>query len=121
MVELSFAESKPGKVYHLSNPHLFNWTSDFLPALKASGLAFKSVEPFEWVNLLNECHDPAQNPALKLKDYYNQRYGKGRVFKSKQFDTIQTCQVSQTLRSCPEIDAKLVGKFVQHWRKQAFV
>ncbi|KAL8965587.1 MAG: hypothetical protein Q9197_006448, partial [Variospora fuerteventurae] len=71
-------------VYNITSPRRpFSWTTEFLPALRASGLEFATVPAEEWLARLRSlssstptlaqekrASDPEANPALKLLPYY---------------------------------------------------
>ena len=113
-------------VYHLVNPRTFNWTHDFLPALKKSGALpdFDIVSPQEWLRRLAASEqDAAKNPSVKLLDFWKAKYGKAAVaaFESEvpaglTFETTRTLVDCATLQGVgqPVADG-LVERYVGQW------
>lgn len=108
-------------VYHVQNTRLFHWTHDLLPALQEAGLNFRVVPQRAWVALLRTSdQDPEKNPAIKLLDFFADKYDNDRPGrKGLVFVTRKTAQESQTVKDGFEVIASgLVGKMVKWWETQ---
>ncbi|XXG94486.1 hypothetical protein Hte_000743 [Hypoxylon texense] len=88
------------EVYHVLNPTTFSWTNDLLPALRAAGLKFEIVTPLEWVQRLRESEqNPQKNPAVKLLDFYVEKYCGNRGEQNDLiFETRTTAKHSETIK-----------------------
>lgn len=116
---VEIALSNAGSVFaNVTNPHMFRWMDDLLPALRKSGLSFEEVEPKEWVRRLRESNpDPTVNPPIKLVDFFASKYDKElSEFKpSKSFATDIACSLSPSLAAAPVLNQDLVDKFVKYF------
>jgi len=113
-------------VYHLVNPRTFNWTHDFLPALKKSGALpdFDIVSPQEWLRRLAASEqDAAKNPSVKLLGFWKAKYGKAAVaaFESE-VPAGLTFETTRTLVDCAALQGVgqpvadgLVERYVGQW------
>ncbi|KAH8890655.1 acetyl-CoA synthetase-like protein [Thozetella sp. PMI_491] len=110
-----------GTVYQVQNNRLFHWTNELLPALQASGLAFRVVPQREWVQLLRDSDpDPVKNPTFKLLDFFAEKYDNdkpGRM--GLEFDTVKTGEQSETIRNGFDVvESGLLAKMVAWWGTQ---
>ncbi|KAI0600274.1 hypothetical protein F4775DRAFT_599390 [Biscogniauxia sp. FL1348] len=107
------------EVYHVLNPRLFSWSDELLPALRAAGLQFDVVSQREWVRRLREGEqDPKKNPAVKLLDFYTEKYDNDRAGRSGLvFDTRVTAQRSETInRGFDLIQSGILRKCLESWQ-----
>ncbi|KAK9465447.1 hypothetical protein V1512DRAFT_48948 [Lipomyces arxii] len=105
-------------VYHITNPHVFRWTEDLLPALKAAGLDFRVVKQREWVKLLREGdQDPIRNPTVKLVNFFQEKYDNDRPGRrGLVFETQTTEANSPAMKASSDpVSAGLISKFVDRW------
>jgi carbohydrate kinase (thermoresistant glucokinase family) len=108
-------------VANVTNPQLFGWTEDLLPALKTAGLEFDEVEPKEWVRRLRESNpDPEANPPIKLVEFFASKYDRDEFPPSKIFATEVACRLSPALADAPVLSDDLVSKFVTYFRSTAW-
>ncbi|KAK4032964.1 putative gluconokinase 3 [Parachaetomium inaequale] len=108
-------------VANVTNPNLFRWTEDLLPALKTAGLEFDEVEPKEWVRRLRESNpDPEANPPIKLVEFFASKYDRDEFAPSKIFATDVACRLSLALADAPVLSNDLVSKFVSYFRSTAW-
>ncbi|KAH7123321.1 hypothetical protein B0J13DRAFT_680032 [Dactylonectria estremocensis] len=114
--------SDAGSVFtNVTNPKMFSWSDDLLPALRRAGLSFDEVEPKEWVQRLRTSNpDPKANPPIKLVDFFASKYDKTDFAPSKSFDTNIACSLSPALASAPVLDQDLVNKFVGYFLKASW-
>ncbi|KAI8580711.1 hypothetical protein K450DRAFT_235591 [Umbelopsis ramanniana AG] len=104
------APSPTGSIFHIVNPNRVTWM-DFLEALHANGLKFSHVSPEEWINELSE---DDRNPAFKLISFYQDVVGGMEL---PVWVTSKTQSVSRKLKATPQLDAALVGKCLQNWKR----
>jgi carbohydrate kinase (thermoresistant glucokinase family) len=121
VVDISVSDT--GSVFtNVTNPRMFSWTDDLLPALRAAGLSFEEVEPKEWIKRLRASNpDPVANPPIKLVDFFASKYDKDELAASKAFATDTACSLSAALAGAPVLDQTLVNNFVNyfmrnHWK-----
>ncbi|KAF7558254.1 hypothetical protein G7Z17_g176 [Cylindrodendrum hubeiense] len=109
--------SDAGSVFtNVTNPKMFSWSDDLLPALRNAGLSFEEVEPKEWVQRLRTSDpDPTANPPIKLVDFFASKYDKEDFTPSKPFNTHVACSLSPALADAPVLDQDLVNKFVGYF------
>jgi carbohydrate kinase (thermoresistant glucokinase family) len=108
-------------VANVTNPKLFRWTEDLLPALRTAGLEFDEVEPKEWVRRLRESdQDPEANPPIKLVEFFASKYDRDEFSPSKVFATDVACRLSPALADAPVLNNDLVAKFVAYFRSRAW-
>ncbi|CAK7216199.1 putative NRPS-like protein biosynthetic cluster [Sporothrix curviconia] len=108
-------------VYQVQNCRVFRWTADLLPALREAGLDFEVVSQREWVARLRASDpDPHRNPAIKLIDFYAEKYDNDRPGRAGLvFDTHRTEEASETMRTGFDvIGSGLVAKMVAWWKTQ---
>ncbi|KAH6680068.1 thermosensitive gluconokinase [Plectosphaerella plurivora] len=112
VAEISLSDA--GSVFtNVTNPKLFDWTNDLLPALKKTGLEFEEVEPKEWVRRLRASEaDPALNPPIKLVDFFASKYDKDEFVPPKAYATDVACSLAPALANAPVLDQGLVDSFV---------
>ena len=125
----SSADADSDLVYHLVNPHTFNWTRDFLPALKKCGALpdFDIVSPQEWLCRLAESEqDAGKNPSIKLLDFWRSKYGKATVAADDaEVPAGLTFETKRTLMDCKALEGVgqpvedgLVERYVEQWMKK---
>lgn len=113
-------------VYHLVNPRTFDWSADFLPALKrCSALPdFDVVSPQEWLRrLAGSEQDAVKNPSIKLLDFWRSKYGKATT--GLGVPAGLTFETRRTLLDCKALDGVgqpvengLVERYVEQWMKK---
>ncbi|KAL6717390.1 hypothetical protein ACLMJK_005305 [Lecanora helva] len=116
------ADQNPDLVYNISNPNLFSWTSDLLPALATSGLPFTTVPVQEWLQKLHEYDengdDPEKNPAIKLIGHFERMFANSKEDgeQGSKFELKTAMEHSQALREAPKlIEEGYVEKFLKAW------
>ena len=103
-------------VFHVVNPSLYNWTNDFLPALRRAGLNFEAIPARQWIQRLKASDpDPQRNPTIKLLDFFVAKYDRDVPTTLNIFDTTQARKVSSILRKARAPDDDLIAKFLQYW------
>ena len=123
------ADAEADLVYHLVNPRTFNWTRDFLPALKKCGALpdFDIVSPQGWLRRLAESEqDAGKNPSIKLLDFWRSKYGKATVAADDaEVPTGLTFETKRTLMDCKALEGVgqpvedgLVERYVEQWMKK---
>jgi thioester reductase-like protein len=115
-------------VYHLVNPRTFNWSGDFLPALKKCGALpdFDIVSPQEWLRRLAESEqDAVKNPSIKLLDFWRSKYGSATVATDSEVPAGLTFETTRTLMDCKVLEGVgqpvedgLVERYVELWMKK---
>ncbi|KAL4755761.1 uncharacterized protein BDW70DRAFT_167943 [Aspergillus foveolatus] len=111
----------PSTIYHVQNPRAFSWTKELLPALKEAGLDFEVLPKREWVQRLREGEqDPKKNPAVKLLDFFTEKYDNDNPGRSELvFETEKSEAASPSLKGGVElIESGLIRKFVDAWRSE---
>jgi thioester reductase-like protein len=111
-------------VYHVLNPVRFHWTRQMLPALRTSGLKFKTLSTDQWMELLRASpRDPKRNPPIKLLDWFESKYGckanpnnRGGLV----YLTEKTKKVSRTVECVLDVTSvefvkKIVKRLRIHW------
>lgn len=116
-------------VYHIVNPRVFDWTSDFLPALKrcAELPDFDTVSPQEWLRRLADSEqDASKNPSIKLLDFWQAKYGNAISASEATAEPAGlTFETSRTSTDCsalkgveqPVADG-LVERYAEQWMKK---
>lgn len=107
------APSPTGSIFHIVSPNRVTWM-DFLQALQANGLKFSQISPEEWMNELSE---DDSNPAFKLISFYQDVFGNVEM---PSWVTTKTQSVSRKLKATPKLDATMVGKYLQYWKRIGF-
>ncbi|KAE8146730.1 putative NRPS-like enzyme [Aspergillus avenaceus] len=110
----------PSVVFHVQNTRTFRWTEDLLPALKSSGLEFEVLPRRQWVQRLREGEqDPKKNPAIKLLDFFVDKYDNDQPGRAGLcFEMEKTQGASSSLgRGVDLIEEGLIQKFVERWRR----
>ncbi|KAK7408942.1 hypothetical protein QQX98_008886 [Neonectria punicea] len=103
-------------VTNVTNPKMFSWSNDLLPALRNAGLSFEEVEPKEWVQRLRFSNpDPTVNPPIKLVDFFASKYDNDDFTPSKPFETKVATSLSPALANAPVLDQDLVNKFIRYF------
>ncbi|KIA75924.1 NRPS-like enzyme [Aspergillus ustus] len=111
----------PQTVYHVQNARTFKWTEELLPALKRAGLDFEVLPKREWLQRLREGEqDPKKNPAVKLLDFFAEKYDNDNMGRSGlAFEMQKSEAASPALNGGVElIESGLIKKFVDAWRNE---
>lgn len=116
---IPISNSDTGLVYNLENPRTFSWTSSLLPELQRSGLEFSTIPVAEWLKRLRDYEknggDPERNPAVKLIDHFESRYGKEKRGDVR-FKIGTAEKHSFALRKAPRlVEEGYIKKFVKAW------
>ncbi len=120
IVDISHAPERQD-VYHVVNPRSLAWSRDLLPMLASAGLKFDTVTPQAWLQRLATSNpDPAENPTIKLLDFFRSKYEKPRTGPGVFFETRVAEGASETLKRVGAPDAPLVRKMVEYWTSQAW-
>jgi thioester reductase-like protein len=108
--------------YNVLHPRTFDWTLQLLPKVRAAGIEFETVEPLQWLRLLEgSAVDPVVNPSLKLLSFWKKRYGNPETAamegREMAYDTAKAQHDSTTLREARDcIETRLIDKFVHIWK-----
>lgn len=108
-------------VYQVRNRSLLQWTDELLPALRASGLEFRTVSQQEWMALLRASGpDPVENPTIKLLDFFADKYDNDRPGREGLvFETQKTEEDSDVMKEGYDVVKNgLVEKMVSWWKTQ---
>jgi thioester reductase-like protein len=115
-------------VYHIVNPQTFNWSGDFLPALKKCEVFpdFYIVSPQEWIRrLAGSEQDAAKNPSIKLLDFWRSKYGNANAATDSEVPAGLTFETKRTLLDCKAVEGVgqpvadgLVERYVEQWMKK---
>jgi carbohydrate kinase (thermoresistant glucokinase family) len=121
-VVIDISLSSAGSIFtNVTNPQLFNWNDDLLPALRKYGLAFDEVEPREWIKRLRASNpDPVANPPIKLVDFFASKYDRDSFGPSKTFSTEVARSFSPALAKVPSLVEEHVAKFVGYLSGKAW-
>jgi len=121
IIDLSYlppASQKGAPVFHISHPKLLSWNNDFLPALRAAGLEFESVNPTEWIRRLKAiAQDASINPEVKLLEFFGGKYASDEVSSAPYFETVKACAASAALRGVEDVKGDVVGRYLEFWRE----
>ncbi|KAM0449161.1 hypothetical protein ACHAO4_007823 [Trichoderma viride] len=114
--------SSAGSIFtNVTNPELFSWNDDLLPALRKCGLVFDEVEPREWIKRLRASNpDPVANPPIKLVDFFASKYDRDSFGPSKTFATEVARSFSPALAKVPSLVEEHVAKFVGYLNGKAW-
>jgi carbohydrate kinase (thermoresistant glucokinase family) len=114
--------SGAGSIFsNVTNPQLFSWNDDLIPALRRCGLVFDEVEPKDWVKRLRASNpDPAANPPIKLVDFFASKYDRESFSPSKTFATEVARSFSPALAKVPSLAEEHVVKFVGYLSRKAW-
>ncbi|KAM0455039.1 hypothetical protein ACHAPV_007926 [Trichoderma viride] len=114
--------SSAGSIFtNVTNPQLFSWNDDLLPALRKCGLVFDEVEPREWIKRLRASNpDPVANPPIKLVDFFASKYDRDSFGPSKTFATEVARSFSPALAKVPSLVEEHVAKFVGYLNGKAW-
>ncbi|KAL4949466.1 hypothetical protein BDW69DRAFT_202833 [Aspergillus filifer] len=111
----------PRTIYHVQNAKTFRWTEELLPALQEAGLDFEILPKRQWVHRLRDGEqDPKKNTAIKLLDFFVEKYDNDNPGRSGLVFEMEKSQVaSPTLRGGVDlIESGLIRKFVEAWRTE---
>ncbi|GME40067.1 putative nrps-like enzyme protein [Neofusicoccum parvum] len=134
VVERGHAPPRTAAVYHVCHPRSISWNADFLPALRAAGLAFEAVDGREWVCRLEAGPaDPETNPPVKLLNHFRDMYGGGRSPPGEQravevegngwnyeLDMTEARKAAPSLREPKVVGREEMGKFLRYWTREAW-
>jgi carbohydrate kinase (thermoresistant glucokinase family) len=114
--------SDAGSIFaNVTNPQVFSWNNDLLPALRKCGLVFDEIEPKEWIARLRASNpDPIVNPPIKLTDFFASKYDKDSFGPSKMFATEVARSFSPALTKVPSLLEEHVAKFVGYLTEKAW-
>ncbi|KAL7808406.1 male sterility domain-containing protein [Trichoderma gracile] len=114
--------SGAGSVFaNITNPQVFSWTDDLLPALRKCGLVFDEVKPKEWIKRLRASNpDPVANSPIKLVDFFASKYDKDLFSPSKLFATDVARSLSPALSKVPSLREAHVAKFIDYLTERAW-
>ncbi|KAL7940944.1 acetyl-CoA synthetase-like protein [Trichoderma barbatum] len=120
VIDISLSDA--GSVFaNVTNPHVFSWNNDLLPALRKCGLIFDEVEPKEWIKRLRASNpDPIANPPIKLTDFFASKYDRDSFSPSKTFATDVARSLSPALNKVPNLLEEHVAKFVSYLTERAW-
>lgn len=120
VIEISL--SGAGSIFsNVTNPHVFSWNDDLLPALRRCGLVFDEAEPKEWIKRLRASNpDPVANPPIKLVDFFASKYDRDSFGPSKTFATEVVRSFSPALAKVPSLVEEHVAKFVGYLNGKAW-
>lgn len=123
----------PSHVYNLVNPHTFAWTTDFLPALSATGLRFETLAPGSWLQRLRDHggREVERGPWVKLMAFWEEkverssagddRRGEDGRGGGQMFETAVARGRSPALRGAPDVLAEdyvqaMMAAWMEKWR-----
>ncbi|UKZ96440.1 putative NRPS-like protein biosynthetic cluster [Trichoderma asperellum] len=114
--------SGAGSIFaNVTNPQVFSWNDDLLPALRRCGLVFDEVEPKEWIKRLRTSNlDPVANPPIKLLDFFASKYDRDSFSPSNRFATEVARSFSPALATVPSLLEGHVAKFVSYLNEKAW-
>ncbi|EHK20975.1 uncharacterized protein TRIVIDRAFT_69988 [Trichoderma virens Gv29-8] len=114
--------SDAGSIFaNITNPRVFSWNNDLIPALHKCGLVFDEVEPKEWIKRLRASNpDPIANPPIKLTDFFASKYDKDSFNPSNMFATDVARSLSPALNKIPNLVDEHVAKFVSYLTEKAW-
>ena len=114
IIDHSFSSYHSGAL-NIVNHHSFRWTQDLLPLLHQSGFEFMELETNAWLKMLRESNtDPAENPPVKLLEFWTTKYGSGEgTRKSFVWRTELARRFSKVLDEAKGLRQEDVDKMVQ--------
>ncbi|KAL0092094.1 hypothetical protein J3Q64DRAFT_1342074 [Phycomyces blakesleeanus] len=109
--DISSAEDS---VYNIVNPRRVVWR-DVLNAMRLCGMEFKTVTLEEWIAQLQQ---DDKSPASKLLPFYENTL---KEFSEAQvWNTNKACYLFPSLEETPTFDARLLNKYIKHWKSIGF-
>ncbi|RFU77419.1 male sterility [Trichoderma arundinaceum] len=106
---------------NITNPQVFSWNNDLLPALHKCGLVFDEIEPKEWIKRLRASNpDPIANPPIKLTEFFASKYDRDSFGPSKMFATEVARTFSPALTKVLSLSEKHVTKFIGYLTEKAW-
>jgi len=121
ITDIALDPSYQSGINNIVNHNTFHWTRDLLPKLRASGLAFEIVPQREWLARLRSSEpDPAQNPSIKLLDFFAGKYDRDDARPSLKYVSSTAQSLSPALRAATSLDAELVVKFLKYFSKECW-
>lgn len=116
IIDISFSSSDAG-ILNIVNPHSFHWTRDLLSFLQKSGLVFEELEQREWLRRLRTSNpDPAQNPPIKLVEFFASKYDTDQPRRTINWHTERAREYSSSLAEAKSLDQEMVDKMVAYFR-----
>ncbi|CAF1386029.1 unnamed protein product [Didymodactylos carnosus] len=107
--------SYDNNVHHLLNPQTIEW-SYFLNELNQIGLKFDIVSMEKWLKIILQ-NTSTDNPLMKLSSYLES----SSIQRLAHYETIKTTSRTKYLKQCPQIDQKLIRKYLNYWNKIGFL
>ncbi|PPJ51355.1 hypothetical protein CBER1_10052 [Cercospora berteroae] len=112
------SSSLPLAVTHLINPHNSTWQSSLLPTIHSHLPSAKIVPYSTWLEALKSTpvtpEELEKKPGLKILDFYRALQAEGGGG-SPPMETSETQKVSETVRTMPAIDGKMMVKWLGEW------
>ena len=121
------------RFFNVLHPRSFSWSEAVLPALREAKLEFKTVPTHEWLQLLaNSNPDPAENPSIKLLEFWTRAYGRDSEQSASARDGGVTFSlehakaVSCTLRESEDLVRsgllrRIASRWVQEWEDKDII
>ncbi|KAF1988941.1 non-ribosomal peptide synthetase/alpha-aminoadipate reductase [Aulographum hederae CBS 113979] len=113
------------EVYNIQHPTPLLWKRDILPVFRRAGLVFESVPIQEWMRRVEANDDPHTNPAIRLIDFFQAKYGKRRDGKPVTWDERRidwadsdqhnVLKNSKTLREVEPVSKELLTRLIEYW------
>lgn len=121
--DLAIRNAPANRVYHIENPQRQRWCDMSRMIAEALGIPLTGIVSFEaWVERVRSYDDErhAANPAKKIIDFLEEHFVRmdcgGLVL-----GTQMAREHSRTLREVRAVDAVLVRKYVDAWRRMEFL
>ncbi|KAL1847941.1 putative NRPS-like protein biosynthetic cluster [Paecilomyces lecythidis] len=115
IIDITFSTIDSG-VSNIINPRSFHWTRDLLPYLHNSGLEFEELEQREWIKRLRASNpDPAQNPPIKLVEFFASKYDTDEPRRTLNWHTERARKYSGSLEKARTLDQEAVDKMLAYF------
>lgn len=116
----SSTSSSPLAVTHLINPQTSIWNKSLLPTIHSYLSSAKIVPYSTWLETLKSTpvtsEELEKKPGLKILDFYEALQAEGGGGGGlPPMETIETQKVSETVRTMPAIDGKMMEKWLGEW------
>ncbi|KAJ9257377.1 hypothetical protein DTO207G8_2131 [Paecilomyces variotii] len=116
IIDITFSTMDSG-VSNIINPQSFHWTRDLLPFLHRAGLEFEELEQREWIQRLRTSNpDPAQNPPIKLVEFFASKYDTDQPRRTMKWHTQRARKYSPSLGKAKKLDQEAVDKMIAYFR-----
>ncbi|CAF1205772.1 unnamed protein product, partial [Didymodactylos carnosus] len=102
-------------VHHLLNPHTIEW-SQFLNELSQIGLKFQIISMEKWLQIILQ-NTSTDNPLMKISSYLESSSN----IRMAHYETKKTTDRTKYFKQCPQIDQKLIRKYLNYWNKIGFL